>query len=207
MPHSDLASHVEFCGTRTEACPRCGNFIMHKDLPRHNSTNCVYPEVKPPPASHANGFRDHGGGDDRRFGADQRVFGGYFGQMNSSFNPFEFEELRRALEGNADGRGLPSILAVDSDASAAATEGGRWRRGRGGPLVRRNLAMPGQGRNDTRGGARKATTNRRSEVNRQREQGWCCFFSRSFIYNWAWHELSINRGFSVCYFLLLNSCV
>ena len=173
LPHCDLAAHLEFCGTRTEACPRCGNFIMHKDLQRHNSSNCAYPEVKPPaPASETNGFRDRGGGDDL-FGIGRNA--GPFGQggFDDSFDPYVFEEIRRALEGDADGRGMPNMVEVDSDASAAAGAGSEWgRRGRGGRMDR-NPALPERKKNDTRGGrgTRKTTTNRRSEINRQRERG------------------------------------
>lgn len=200
MAHSDLASHIEFCGTRTEACPRCGNFIMHKDLNQHNSSNCTYPETKPP-ASNTNGFRNHGGGDDFRFpashGAFGEIFGGPFRGLHGSFNPFEFEELRQALEGDADGRGMPSAVAEDSDASAAA-EGSRLRRG-GGFGVWRNPAVPRQKKNNTQGGARKATTNRRSEVNRQREQGWYPLVFFVSVMVWS------GEVYSIIHLTIMNS--
>lgn len=172
MPHADLASHVEFCGTRTEACPRCGNFVMHKDLPRHNNSNCTYPEIKPP-ASNTSGFRFRGGGDDYGFAANHGAFGEIFSGLHSSYDPFEFAEIRRALEGDAERQGMPSILVEDSDASAAA-EGSHSRRGRG-LGVRRNPAVPWQKKNDARRGSQKPTTSRRSELNRHREQGLCSF--------------------------------
>ncbi|KAK7087657.1 TRAF-type zinc finger domain-containing protein 1-like [Littorina saxatilis] len=189
VPHSDLAPHVEFCGTRTEACPRCGGFIMHKDLERHNDSNCAYPEVKPP-TNTTNGFRDRGGGDDNMFNPHLREFGrprhtGFgvmYQDLDDSFDPFEFEAIRRALEGDSEGRGMPggvdegrvmpSAVVTDSDASAAAGERERGRRGRGarGGTGRNAPVIPGQKKNDTGGGTRKAATNRRSEVNRHRER-------------------------------------
>lgn len=172
VPHCDLASHLEFCSTRTEACPRCGNFIMHKDLLRHNSSNCAYPEAKPP-ASQANGARDHIGEGDR-FDFDQR--GGFFsyGELDDSFNPFEFEELQRVLDMSDNGGGMQSLPVEDSDASAAAGEqerGGRERR-QGAKFGRTPAAgLADQKKNDTRrGGGRKAATNRKSDVNRQRDR-------------------------------------
>ncbi|XP_076452734.1 uncharacterized protein LOC143288271 [Babylonia areolata] len=171
VPHCDLAPHLEFCGTRTEACPRCGNFVMHKDLLRHNSSNCTYPEVKPP-TSQANGARDQKRGRER-FGFGQR--GGVFDyrELDNSFDHFEFEQIRQALEEDADGRGVQSLLQADSDASAAAGEVGRSGRGRRqgagfGRAAATRLAE--QKKNDTRSRGRKAATNRRSDVNRQRIQ-------------------------------------
>ena len=42
----DLDTHKEYCGTRTEPCPLCGQFVMIKHLLRHEESNCTYPPVK-----------------------------------------------------------------------------------------------------------------------------------------------------------------
>ncbi|KAL8566414.1 hypothetical protein ACOMHN_011992 [Nucella lapillus] len=178
LPHCDLPAHLEFCSTRTEPCPRCSNFIMHKDLLRHNSSNCAYPEAKPPPPSHppaANGGGFNFLGESFGFASQGDFFS--YRELNDSFDPFEFEEIRRALEGDADGGGGGGgmqSLVEDSDASAAAGEqgrGGEREGGQGGRFGRTNVArLADQKKNDTRRGGRKVTTNRRSDVNRQRNQ-------------------------------------
>ena len=40
--------HLEYCGSRTEQCPLCGQYIMHKDLQQHEDTVCEYPPPKVP---------------------------------------------------------------------------------------------------------------------------------------------------------------
>lgn len=47
LPKDGLDSHLEYCGTRTEQCPKCAQFIMLKDQMKHNDSNCSFPEVKP----------------------------------------------------------------------------------------------------------------------------------------------------------------
>ncbi|KAK0055068.1 TRAF-type zinc finger domain-containing protein 1 [Biomphalaria pfeifferi] len=44
----ELESHMGYCGTRTECCPLCQQYIMLKDMLRHESSGCTYPEPKPP---------------------------------------------------------------------------------------------------------------------------------------------------------------
>lgn len=160
LPHSELAAHVEFCGTRTESCPLCKNFIMHKDLEMHNNSNCAYPEMKPPPPS-TNGFGDR---------SSMGMFGGgfalgeVFGGMDSHFARFQFDQIRRAIDGLEQG-----VLAEDSDASALAGEEVRGIVPRGSGM-RQNQSLLERKKNDAKRGVRKETTNKRSEVNRHRQQ-------------------------------------
>ena len=46
MPQCDLGNHKDFCGTRTELCVICNQYIMHKDQNRHESSNCSFPIPK-----------------------------------------------------------------------------------------------------------------------------------------------------------------
>ncbi|XP_045171448.2 TRAF-type zinc finger domain-containing protein 1-like [Mercenaria mercenaria] len=47
FPKDQLESHLDCCGSRTEPCPKCGQFIMLKEQTKHDESNCTYPEVKP----------------------------------------------------------------------------------------------------------------------------------------------------------------
>ena len=51
LVQDQLAAHTDYCGTRTEPCLKCSQYIMHKDLARHEESNCTYPEPKPKPAT------------------------------------------------------------------------------------------------------------------------------------------------------------
>ena len=46
MPRDDLTDHEKYCGTRTEHCPLCQQYIMIKDFEKHSSSGCTYPERK-----------------------------------------------------------------------------------------------------------------------------------------------------------------
>lgn len=39
-----MDDHLSYCGTRTDLCDLCGRYIQLKDLERHNSSGCIYPE-------------------------------------------------------------------------------------------------------------------------------------------------------------------
>ena len=43
LPFDKMASHVEYCGSRTEKCDTCDRFIQMKDLTEHVNTGCQYP--------------------------------------------------------------------------------------------------------------------------------------------------------------------
>ncbi|XP_059140016.1 TRAF-type zinc finger domain-containing protein 1-like [Physella acuta] len=45
----ELATHMEYCGSRTECCHLCKQYVMLKDMLRHESSGCTYPDPKPPP--------------------------------------------------------------------------------------------------------------------------------------------------------------
>ena len=43
LPFSELSSHVEYCGSRTEKCDKCDRFVQKKDFEEHINTGCQYP--------------------------------------------------------------------------------------------------------------------------------------------------------------------
>ena len=47
LAFDEMASHTNYCGTRTEMCALCSQYIMHKDLQRHEESGCTYPTPKP----------------------------------------------------------------------------------------------------------------------------------------------------------------
>ncbi|XP_060584425.1 TRAF-type zinc finger domain-containing protein 1-like [Ruditapes philippinarum] len=57
FPKDKLDSHLDYCGSRTEPCPKCGQFIMLKEQTKHDDSNCTYPEVKPKNNNVADGHR------------------------------------------------------------------------------------------------------------------------------------------------------
>ena len=40
---------MEYCGSRTEKCEICSNYIQAKDKQRHDMSNCQFPEQKQKP--------------------------------------------------------------------------------------------------------------------------------------------------------------
>lgn len=52
-----LEEHIEFCGSRTEKCPKCNQYIKAKDQSKHDSTKCAYP---PQPVQPAQQQQQHG---------------------------------------------------------------------------------------------------------------------------------------------------
>ena len=51
MPKSEHNTHIGYCGSRTEQCPTCQQYIMLKDMTRHEESMCTFPEPKPVPVS------------------------------------------------------------------------------------------------------------------------------------------------------------
>lgn len=50
LPSDELGKHESYCGTRTELCTKCQQYIMHKDLKTHEESNCRLPErIEPMP--------------------------------------------------------------------------------------------------------------------------------------------------------------
>lgn len=47
FPKCDLKSHLDYCGSRTEQCPKCSQFILFRDQLQHEETDCSYPVPKP----------------------------------------------------------------------------------------------------------------------------------------------------------------
>lgn len=43
LPFSELTSHVEYCGSRTDKCDICDRFIQKKDFEAHVDSGCQYP--------------------------------------------------------------------------------------------------------------------------------------------------------------------
>ncbi|RUS81422.1 hypothetical protein EGW08_010806 [Elysia chlorotica] len=49
FPKNQFESHADFCGSRTECCPLCRQFVMLKDMLQHENSGCSYPPRKPSP--------------------------------------------------------------------------------------------------------------------------------------------------------------
>ena len=47
FPKNELESHTDYCGSRTEPCTKCGQYIRLKDQLKHDESNCTYPPIKP----------------------------------------------------------------------------------------------------------------------------------------------------------------
>lgn len=47
LPFSQMAEHLNYCGSRTECCPRCQRYIQNRDRDQHEITECAFPEQKP----------------------------------------------------------------------------------------------------------------------------------------------------------------
>ncbi|XP_060069442.1 TRAF-type zinc finger domain-containing protein 1-like [Ylistrum balloti] len=97
VAQQDLETHLGYCGTRTEPCARCGQYIMIKDQVKHEDSNCTYPQPKLTNSkevnrqmSNSNGATSNGEGASAAF-SDDMLFGS--GNMNS----FEFKEIQRIL--------------------------------------------------------------------------------------------------------------
>lgn len=173
VPQEELAAHLEYCGTRTEACPRCSAYIMQKDQMRHNSSNCTYPPPAPAPAANNTGAGDGLGL------PDERAFSGRFDyrtvEFHSSFEPFSFMDMRQAL--NHSRRDDPFQRAVkDLAASAAAGEREvdfdmhkRASKSGSGSVKRNEGRSRGPSQKNEVSAARKSTTNKKSDLNRQRD--------------------------------------
>ncbi len=43
MDFDKLEDHIEFCGSRTEKCSKCNQYVKAKDQSKHDSTKCAYP--------------------------------------------------------------------------------------------------------------------------------------------------------------------
>lgn len=47
FPKNELTDHTDYCGSRTEQCAKCSQFIMLKDQLKHEESNCAFPPIKP----------------------------------------------------------------------------------------------------------------------------------------------------------------
>lgn len=133
MPKNELDNHLDYCGTRTEECVKCGQFIMKKDDLKHEESNCTYPIPKP--STDNTSSRNHANGGSSVLLPDQLY------RTELGLDPFMFEEMNRILR--------------SEDVLGAAG-------GPANPIV-----------NDTRRERMKFTkskTNKKSEVNKQRER-------------------------------------
>jgi len=54
FPAEKHAEHVEYCGSRTEACARCSQFVKLRDHKLHEESNCTLPPVVTPPSAGSN---------------------------------------------------------------------------------------------------------------------------------------------------------
>ena len=46
LPFSEMAAHVEYCGSRTDKCEKCNRYVQKKDLEEHLSNDCNFPATK-----------------------------------------------------------------------------------------------------------------------------------------------------------------
>jgi len=53
FPAESHAEHVEYCGSRTDLCPRCDQFVKLRDRKLHEESNCTLPLVVTPPSASA----------------------------------------------------------------------------------------------------------------------------------------------------------
>ncbi|OWF56807.1 TRAF-type zinc finger domain-containing protein 1 [Mizuhopecten yessoensis] len=97
VAQQDLEAHLGYCGTRTEPCAHCGQYIMIKDQVKHEDSNCTYPQPKPTNGrefnrqlSNGNGPTSNGEGVGAAF-SDDMLFG------TGEINTFEFKEIQRIL--------------------------------------------------------------------------------------------------------------
>ena len=96
MMNCELDTHMGYCGTRTEQCARCSQFIMHKDQTQHDATQCAYPpqpEVPAAATSHAQA--------QQQSGMDFPASIGLFGDPYSGGSSFRSRELMRLVEPHA----------------------------------------------------------------------------------------------------------
>ncbi|KAK3710494.1 hypothetical protein RRG08_021310 [Elysia crispata] len=54
FPKNEFESHKDFCGSRTECCPLCQQYVMLKDMLQHENSGCTYPPRKPTPPPQRN---------------------------------------------------------------------------------------------------------------------------------------------------------
>ncbi|WAR01253.1 TRAD1-like protein [Mya arenaria] len=82
FPKCDLNSHLDYCGSRTEPCPKCGVFIMLKEQQKHEEQNCQKPVVN----------------NNRSDGAPQRP-NRNIGVTNNDIgrNPYDLEAMSRMI--------------------------------------------------------------------------------------------------------------
>ena len=144
LPLSELQSHVDYCGTRTEPCPTCGQFVMLKDQLQHETSACQYPAPKPHDNTLSGASNEH---------TSLNHF-----QYHEAFHPFAFEEIGRILEHS---RIAPPAFRRGAGGDTVEPSA---------PFETSRMLRPlDQTRNDTT--ARKSTTNRKSELNKKRERG------------------------------------
>ena len=46
LAYSELTTHEDYCGSRTEPCGMCDRYIMLRDIEVHRQTNCAFPFVE-----------------------------------------------------------------------------------------------------------------------------------------------------------------
>ncbi|KAK3083856.1 hypothetical protein FSP39_004224 [Pinctada imbricata] len=155
VAHSELEAHHDYCGTRTEACPKCGQFIMVKDLVKHEDSNCTYPTPKltnQNPAS-SNLTNGNSTGASSFAEPDDLLFGG--GEMNM----FAFEEMKRILNAT-EGPGASGLTVSD---------GMGQRKKPSGSVMRARGHATDASKNTGRLSKDKNKANQKSDLNRLRD--------------------------------------
>ncbi|XP_033747693.1 TRAF-type zinc finger domain-containing protein 1-like isoform X2 [Pecten maximus] len=143
VAQQELEAHLGYCGTRTEPCARCGQYIMIKDQVKHEDSNCTYPQPKPTNSREVNRrVSNEPTGNGEEIGAafpDDMLFG------SGNINSFEFKEIQRILT-------KPEISGA---AEGPSTLGSRHRE------TEKTKKATGKKSNDK---------NKKSDLNRLREQ-------------------------------------
>lgn len=165
VAQSEFEAHSEYCGTRTEPCVKCGQFIMIKDQIKHEDSNCTYPTPKPPNENPSDRITANGVTSNINTGAsgirDEDDL--LFGSGDVKMDPFVFDEMQRILNG--------------SDIAGAAGN-----RNIGRPEIQRNLNPkvtnknaaaanrnpPANSRKMEKNQTVKNKSNKKSDLNRQR---------------------------------------
>ena len=87
FPKCELQPHLDYCGSRTEPCAKCGAYIMLKDQTKHEEENCRKPQ--PVPKTSTNQARaDHSAlrSDPYDFGAMSRALNRAPGQYDLGYD-------------------------------------------------------------------------------------------------------------------------
>ena len=122
FPKDALNPHLDYCGSRTEQCSKCLQYIKLKDQTKHEESNCQFPEVRPKNnnrSDFASGLSELNGG-------------------QHGMHSFAFDELSRVIGQRAVGE--PSVPQRPSRIGESKTDNARPRLNR--HVKVQNLSRP-----------------------------------------------------------------